>query len=240
MTNKMEDIERFAKSTLGAMPEVIKLLGNHNVEMASEQFRENNILYLGRTKLPKKILALTALSVSLANGQSDSAMIHFKLAQKFGASMLEVLDSIKAAKMALMSSTMALMGTIQPIVEKFTGSSQKSDEIDKILSHVKTQSGMDFLPENLVSLASVSFNLFEEHLKEKAELMSPFEVEQKYMFIMAFAVSISIRYEECARVYLTQFFLNGGGKEEMEDALFVTRFITGNRALTSSMEILKW
>ncbi len=46
--------------------------------------------------LPIKILTLTALSVSLANGQSDSAMIHFKLAQKFGANMLEVLDSIKA------------------------------------------------------------------------------------------------------------------------------------------------
>ncbi|EQB71491.1 MAG: hypothetical protein AMDU1_APLC00024G0031 [Thermoplasmatales archaeon A-plasma] len=86
----------------------------------------------------------------------------------------------------------------------------------------------------------MSFNLLEEHLKEKAELMSPFEVEQKYLFLMAFAVSISIRYEECARVYLTQFFLNGGKKEEMEDALFLTRFITGNRALTSAMEILKW
>jgi alkylhydroperoxidase/carboxymuconolactone decarboxylase family protein YurZ len=240
MSNEMEEIERFARSTLGAMPEVIKLLGNHNVEMAKEQFRENNTLYLGRTKLPKKILALTALSVSLANGQSDSAMIHFKLAQKFEASMLEVLDSIKAAKMALMSSTMALMGTIQPIVEKFAGPSHKSAEIERILNHVKTESGMDFLPENLSSLASVSFNLLEEHLKEKAELMSPFEVEQKYLFLMAFAVSISIRYEECARVYLTQFFLNGGKKEEMEDALFLTRFITGNRALTSAMEILKW
>jgi len=99
---------------------------------------------------------------------------------------------------------------------------------------------MDSLPENLTSLASVSFDLLEEHLKEKTELMASFEVEQKYLFLMAFAVSISIRYGECARVYLTQFFLNGGNKEEMEDALFVTRFITGNRALTSAMEILKW
>lgn len=236
----MEEIERYAKSTLGAMPEVIRLLGNHNEELAKEQFRENISLYLGRTKLPRKILALTALSVSVANGQADSAMIHFKLAQKFEASMLEVLDAIKAAKMALMSSTMALMGSIEPILEKFLGPSHKSAEIEKILSHVKAESGMDFLPENLNSLASVSFNLLEEHLKEKAELMSPFEVEKKYLFLMAFAVSVSIRYEECARVYLTQFFLNGGKRDEMEDALFLTRFITGNRALTSSMEILKW
>ncbi len=236
----MDEIERFAKSTLGAIPEVIKLLGKHNVEMAKEQFRENNVLYLGRTNLPKKILALTAISVSLGNGQSDSAMIHFKLAQKFGASMLEVLDAIKAAKMALMSSTMALMGVIQPVIEKYASPSHKGAEVGKILAHVKAESKMDFLPENLSSLASVSFNLLEEHLKEKAELLSPFEVDQKYLFLMAFAVSVSIRYEECAKVYLTQFFLSGGKREEMEDALFLTRFITGNRAMTSSMEILKW
>lgn len=236
----MDEIERFAKSTLGGMPEVIRLLGKHNVELAKEQFRENNVLYLGRTNLPKKILALTALSVSLGNGQRDSAMIHFKLAQKFGASMLEVLDSIKAAKMALMSSTMELMKTIQPIVEKYAGPMHRSEEIENILTGVKTESGMDFLPENLSSLASISFDLVEEHLKEKVELMSPLEVDQKYLFLMAFAVSISIRYEECAKVYLTQFFLKGGRKEEIEDALFLTRFITGNKAMTSSMEILKW
>ncbi len=238
----MEEIERFAKSTLGELPEVIKLLSNHNVELAKEQFRENVTLYLGRKSLSRKILALTALSVSLANGQGDSAMIHFKLAQKFGASMLEVLDAIKAAKMALMSSTLAMMGSIEPIVEKFTGPSSRSSEIDKIkkiLDHVKQESGMDFVPENLSSLATVSFNLLEEHLKEKAELLTPFGIDKKYMFLMAFAVSISIRYEECARVYLTQFFMSGGTKDEMEDALFLTRFITGNRAMTSSVKMLK-
>jgi len=110
MNNDIDEIEKFAKLTPGAVLEVIKLLGKYNVEMAKEQFKENNELYLGRNNLPKKILALTALSMSPGNGQSDSAMIHFKLAQKFSASMLEVLDAVKAAKMALMSSTMALMG----------------------------------------------------------------------------------------------------------------------------------
>lgn len=135
--------------------------------------------------------------MSLANGQADSAMVHFKLAQKFGSSMLEVLDAIKAAKMALMSSTMALMGTIRSVVEKFDGPSKESEEIERILTHVKEESRMNFLSENIISLAHVSFNLLEEHLKEKSELLSPLEVEQKYIFLMAFAVSVSIRYEEC-------------------------------------------
>ena len=99
MTDEMEEIERFAKSTLGGMPEVIKLLGHHNVELAKEQFRENNEMYLGRKYVQKKTLALMAMSVSLSNGQESSAMIHFKLAQNFGAEMLEILDSIKVAKM---------------------------------------------------------------------------------------------------------------------------------------------
>ncbi len=212
----------------------------HNVEIAKEQFRENNVLYLGRKILPKKILALTALAVSLGNGQSDSAMIHFKLAQKFDASMLEVIDAIKAAKMALMSSTMSLMSAIKPVVEKYAGPSPKSEEIEKFIEEIKTKSGMGSIPQSLSALTSISFDLAVEHIKEKAELMSPFAVSQKYMYLMAFAVSISIRYEECARVYLTQFFLNGGKREEMEDALFLTRFITGNKAVTSAAEILKW
>ncbi len=67
--SKMGEIEKFANGTLDSLPEVIKLLGNHYVDMAKEQFRENNSMYPGRTNLPKKILALTALSVSLANGR---------------------------------------------------------------------------------------------------------------------------------------------------------------------------
>ena len=240
MADEMEEIERFAKSTLGGMPEVIKLLGRHNVEMAKEQFRENMAMYLGRTALGKKMLALTALSVSLVNGQADSAMIHFRLARKFDAGMLEILDSIKVAKMVLMSSTMSVMDAIKPIVAEHGKSSASSTELKKILGQIQTESGLASPPQNLVALSSISFDLFEEHLKEKAELLSPFVVNQKDIFLMAFADSVSIRYDECAKTYLIQFFRKGGTKAEMEDALYLTRFVTGNKALTASMEILKW
>lgn len=237
---EMEKIEMYAKSTLGGMPEVIKLLGNHNIDMAKEQFRENQVLYLGRTNIPKKILSLTALAVSLANGQTSSAMIHFKLAKNFGSDMLEMLDSIKAAKMAMMASTMSTMTSIKPIMEKYSLKSGKTEEVKKVMENIKNESGLDSLPENLESLASVSFDLLGEHMQEKSELLSPFAVDQKYMFLMAFAVSVSIRYEECAKIYLTQFFMNGGKVSEAEDAIAVARFITGNRVMTAAIEILKW
>ena len=243
MQNDKEEIERielYAKSTLGGMPEVIKLLANHNIEMAKEQFRENQVLYLGRTNVPKKILSLTALAVSLANGQTSSAMMHFKLAKNFGSEMLEVLDSIKAAKIVMMASTMSTMTSIKPIIEKYSGKSGKIDEMRRVVENIKKESGLDSLPEDLESLVSVSFDLIGEHIQEKSELLSPFAVDQKYMFLMAFAVSVSIRYDECAKTYLTQFFLNGGKVAEAEDAISVARFITGNKVMTSATEILKW
>ncbi|EQB69329.1 MAG: hypothetical protein AMDU5_GPLC00004G0299 [Thermoplasmatales archaeon Gpl] len=240
MTDEMEEIERFAKSTLGGMPEVIKLLGHHNVELAKEQFRENNEMYLGRKYVQKKTLALMAMSVSLSNGQESSAMIHFKLAQNFGAKMLEILDSIKVAKMVVMASTMSVMTAILPVVQKRNVKASDDVEIKKILAKIQSESHMESLPEDLVSLSSISFGLLDEHLKEKSELLSPFIMSQKDVFLIAFADAVSIRYPECAKVYLSQFFIKGGTEKEMEDALFLTRFITGNRTLTSATGILKW
>ena len=49
---EIEKIESYAKATLGGMPDVIKLLGKHNIDLAKEQFRENQVLYLGRKNLP--------------------------------------------------------------------------------------------------------------------------------------------------------------------------------------------
>lgn len=238
MNRDLEEIRRFAVSTLGEMPEVIELVGNFSTEMAKEQFRENSTLYLGRKNVPNKILALIAMGVSLANGQEKSSMIHFKLARKFGADPLEILDSLKAAKMALMASTLSSMSAIYPVIEK-NFQQPVNLEIEEILNNVKKESGMEFLPENLKAVSRISFDILNEHLKEKMELLSPYKLDQKFMFLIAFAVSISIRYEECAVMYLNQFIRFGGKLPEIEDAISISRFITGNRVLTSAIPILK-
>ena len=238
MNRDLEEIKRFAVSTLGEMPEVIELVGNFSTEMAKEQFRENLTLYLGRKNVPNKTLALIAMAVSLANGQEKSSMIHFKLARKFGADPLDILDSIKAARMALMASTLSSMSAIYSVIEK-NFPQPVSPEVEKILDKVKKESGMGFLPDNLDAISRISFDILNEHLKEKIELLSPYNLEQKFMFLISFAVSISIRYEECAVVYLNQFFRFGGTVPEMEDAISIARFITGNRALTSAINILR-
>jgi len=82
MEAEYEKIKRFAEATLGEIPEVIVQLYKLNEAAALEQFNENNILYLGRKNIPKKILAIIAMSVALANGPKESAKIHFKLAKR--------------------------------------------------------------------------------------------------------------------------------------------------------------
>jgi alkylhydroperoxidase/carboxymuconolactone decarboxylase family protein YurZ len=76
MTKEFDEIKKFAVSTLGEMPEVIKLLDRFDEKAAIEQFNENLNLYLGSKNLPKKIVSLIAFSVAAANGPKESAMIH--------------------------------------------------------------------------------------------------------------------------------------------------------------------
>ncbi|MEM1756256.1 MAG: hypothetical protein QW295_05695, partial [Thermoplasmata archaeon] len=83
MAATYKEIEEFAKSSLGEVPEVIRLLFKYNEDVAVEQFNENLSLYLGRHNLPLKISTLIAMAIALANGPKESAMIHFKLAKKF-------------------------------------------------------------------------------------------------------------------------------------------------------------
>jgi Carboxymuconolactone decarboxylase family. len=106
MSSNYEEVKKFAEQSLGEMPEVIELLFGIDEGSAMEQFQQNKALYLGRTSLPLKTRVLIAISVALANGPRESAMIHYKLAKRFGIEPLEVLDAIRITKMALMSSTL--------------------------------------------------------------------------------------------------------------------------------------
>ncbi len=141
--------------------------------------------------------------------------------------------------MALMSSTLSTIGDTLPVIEKHREVSGENREMNRIMENLRKESKSDQLPESLVSLSKISFNLFSEHLKEKSELMTPTKLDKKYHFLISYSVSVSLNASECAKIYLSQFYINGGTFPEFEDALAVSRFITGNRALMSASEILK-
>lgn len=235
MSEKYLEVKKFAEASLGQMPEVIELLFHMNENAAMEQFQENGILYLGRTSLPKKIMPLIAMSVALANGPKESAMIHFALAKKFGASNEEILDAIRATKMALMSSTLDASETINMNIKNSELSGK--EETEKVLEKLKEDTG--FVPDRLYDISDFSSNLLKEHLREKSNLLNPVKLESKYVFAISYAVSISIHDHECQDVYLKQFIKKGGNSQEIEDILAITRFLVGNRAFVNAIDILR-
>ena len=239
MNNSFADIRSYTKLTMGELPEAVSFLEKLSPDLAQEQFRENMALYIGRKNLSHKTLSLIAIAVSLANGERDSTMIHFGLAKKFGAEPIEILDALKIAKMVLMSSTLSSMRVSLEIIEKHARRSTQCEEADKILDKMKKGTGENAVPDNLVALGHFSLDLFSEQLKEKSELMSPFKIDKKSAFLIAYSVSISIHSEECTKVYLKQIFEAGGACGDVEDAMAVSKFITGNKAIMTGVDILK-
>lgn len=231
MSKKFDEIKKFAESNLGELPEVIKLLNKFDEKAAIEQFDENMNLYLGSENIPKKILALIAMSVAAANGPKESVMIHYKLAKKFGADNLEIIDALRITKLSLMSSTIS---TVENFIDE---NSELDKESSNIIELIKKENGI--VPDRIINLAMYSKNLLKEHLREKAELLSTRKLEKKYAFLIAFSVSASIHDKECERVYLNQYIRNDGNLDEIEDAIKIVRFITGNRAFVNAIEILR-
>ncbi len=232
-----KEIEEFAKKSLGEMPEVIRLLAKYNENVAIEQFNENIKLYLGRENIPKKIASLIAMAVALANGPKESAMIHYRLAKNFGSTNEEILDTMRIAKMALMSSTLMTVSYTFPEVLKNMDTNE-NEEAENILKKIEMESGS--VPERLKILAKYSVDLLKEHLRERNELiMNPIKLEKRYVFLIAYAVSSSIHDFECEKVYLKQYLKNGGNFKELLDAVSIVRFISGNRAFVNGIEILK-
>ncbi|MEM0073958.1 MAG: carboxymuconolactone decarboxylase family protein [Thermoplasmatales archaeon] len=237
MSENYETIKKFAEQSLGEMPKVIDYLFKLDENAAEEQFNQNQFLYLGRGNLPIKTRVLIAMSVALANGPMESAMIHFKLAKRLSVDPLEIVDAMRATKMALMSST---LDSLDLLINAF-GPSVKTDkdkkEINETLQNLLKDS--EIMPERIPKLSEFSVGLMKEHIREKKAMLKPVKLSTKEVYAVAFAVSASIRDRECEKVYLSQFIKNGGNREEAEDILATVRFLVGNRAFVNGLEILK-
>jgi len=137
--------------------------------------------------------------------------------------------------MALMSSTLDVASSIIDMGKEELLNKDTNSEI--ILIKLKAETGI--VPERLSLTATVSTSLLKEHLREKGELLKPKALDKKYIFAIAYAVSVSIHDRECQKVYLDQFIKNGGNAAELEDIITVTRFLTGNRAFVNGLDILR-
>ncbi len=237
MGSNYEEMKKFANQTLGEVPQVIELLFGIDENTAMEQFLQNQKLYLGRTSLPLKTRVLLAISVALANGPKESALIHFKLAKRFGIDPLEILDAMRVTKMVLMSST---LDSVDILLDSFGESSRSKEEKVEVVSILeKIQNEAGNIPEQIKTTSKFSVGLMKEHLRERKAMLTPIKLQNKDIFSIALAVSVSIKGRECQKVYLSQFLRNGGTREEAEDILTTVRFLSGNRAFVNGLEILR-
>jgi alkylhydroperoxidase/carboxymuconolactone decarboxylase family protein YurZ len=237
MSSNYEEVKKFADETLGEMPQVIELLFGIDENSAMEQFLQNKTLYLGRTSLALKTRVLIAISVALANGPKESALIHFKLAKKFGIESLEILDAMRVTKMVLMSSTLDSVYELVNAYSDIVREEAERAEIVSILDDLQKKSGI--IPDRVRIASRFSTKLVKEHLREKKVMLTPIKIQTKDVYAIALGVSASIRDRECQKVYLSQFIRNGGSRDEAEDVLTTVRFLSGNRAFVNGMEILK-
>lgn len=236
MSSNYEEVKKFAEQSLGEMPEVIELLFGIDEGSAMEQFQQNRALYLGRMSLPLKTRVLIAISVALANGPRESAMIHYKLAKRFGIEPLEILDAIRITKMALMSSTLDSVYEMIDVFGELPIEQAESSDVISILGDLQKKSGM--IPDRVKASSRFSINLLKEHLREKKAMLTPLKLQNKDVYAIALGVSVSIRDRECQKVYLKQFLKSGGNREEAEDILTTARFLSGNRAFVNGIKIL--
>ncbi len=236
MSTNYEEVKKFADQALGEMPKVIDLLFGIDEGSAMEQFLQNQKLYLGRKGIALKDRILIAISVALANGPKESALIHFKLAKRFGIDPLEILDAMRVTKMVLMSSTLDSVDGLINVFGELSKGPTENGVVTSILDEVRQKNGM--VPDRVEATSRFSIDLTKEHLREKKIMLSPLKIQNKEVFAIAFGVSASIRDRECQKVYLKQFQRSGGTREEAEDILTTVRFLSGNRAFVNGMEIL--
>ena len=237
MGSNYEEVKKFAEQTLGEMPQVIEMLFGIDENSAMEQFLQNKTLYLGRTSLALKTRVLIAISVALANGPKESALIHFKLAKRFGIEPLEILDAMRVTKMVLMSSTLDSVDDLISAFGELPREQGESAEVVSILNDIQGKNGM--VPGRVVAASRFSTGLLKEHLREKKVMLNTLKIQSKDLYAIALGVSFSIRDRECQRMYLNQFLRNSGSREEAEDVLATVRFLSGNRAFVNGMEVLK-
>jgi alkylhydroperoxidase/carboxymuconolactone decarboxylase family protein YurZ len=237
MSKNYEEVKKFADQALGEIPQVIDLLFKLDENAAMEQFNQNQFLYLGRSNLSLKARVLIAMSVALANGPKESAMIHFKLAKRFKIDPLEILDAMRTTKMALMSSTLDSVDLLIDSLGATSKTDKEKNETDTILENLRRDAGI--VPGRVLKAAEFSTGLMKEHLREKKVMLKPIKLSPKDVYAIAFAVSASIQDRDCQKVYLGKFIKNGGSREETEDILTTTRFLVGNRAFVNGLEILR-
>jgi len=114
---------------------------------------------------------------------------------------------------------------------------KKSMTIEQLLETMTTEMGRS--PETMVLLSQVNENAVFEHVANRKFAMSGEHIPQKYKILMSLTAAAAMGSEKCLNNYTNAAIKNGISKEEIVEALIITRFVKASSVMSSATEALR-
>jgi len=114
---------------------------------------------------------------------------------------------------------------------------KKSMNIQQLLEAMTAEMGRS--PETMVLLSQVNENAVFEHVADKKFAMSGTHIPPKYKILLSLAAAAAIGSEKCTNNYTQAALKNGISKEEIVEALILTRFVKASSVMSSATDALR-
>ena len=114
---------------------------------------------------------------------------------------------------------------------------KKSMNIQQLLEAMTAEMGRS--PETMVLLSQVNENAVFEHVADKKFAMSGTHIPPKYKILLSLAAAAAMGSEKCTNNYTQAALKNGISKEEIVEALILTRFVKASSVMSSATDALR-
>jgi AhpD family alkylhydroperoxidase len=114
---------------------------------------------------------------------------------------------------------------------------KKSMDIQQLLNAMTAEMGRS--PETMVLLSQVNENAVFEHVANRNFAMSGEHIPPKYKILMSLVAAAAMGAKKCINTYTQAALKNGISKEEIVEALILTRFVKASSVMSSATDALR-
>ena len=114
---------------------------------------------------------------------------------------------------------------------------KKSMSIEQLLEAMTAKMGRS--PETMVLLSQVNEKAVFEHVDNQNFAMSGEHIPMKYKLLINLAAAAAMGAEKCINNYTQMALRSGVSKEEIVEALLLTRFVKASSVMSSATEALR-
>jgi len=114
---------------------------------------------------------------------------------------------------------------------------KKSMTIEQLIEAMTAKMGRS--PETMVLLSQVNESAVFEHVANQNFAMSGGQIPPKYKLLINLAAAAAMGAEKCINNYTQMALKSGISKEEIVEALILTRFVKASSVMSSATEALR-